>query len=69
MLGLNTIIAKAVMTKAIKKILTKQGFEETEFYMKEFELYDGDEGQSVIDIRGTFIVENDELWRWLGKRL
>jgi hypothetical protein len=69
MLGINTMLAKAVMTKAIKKILIKQGFDVTEFIMREFEMHNGDDGQTIIEVNGTFILENDELWQWILKRL
>ena len=69
MLGINTMIAKAVMTKALKKILVKQGFENTEFNMRDFEMHDGNDGQTIIEVSGTFILENEELWQWIAKRL
>ena len=69
MLGINTMLAKAVMSKAIKKILIKQGFDKTEFIMDDFEMRDGDDGQSIIKVSGTFVLSNDELWQWIFKRL
>lgn len=69
LLGIDSAIARLVMSKAIKKILLKQGFNKTEFSMKDLTVESNEDGWSEVKVEGTFKVRNEELWQWIGKRL